>query len=89
MAEELTKAGKLIAVKYENLIENPTEVFKTITTFLGIPFETHMYRYNERLPIVSIMTKPQANKWKRQNPSAIDRIIPMIRPTMEKMDYPV
>ena len=87
VADSLAPAGRLLPVKYEDLTRRPSEALKTITAFLGIPFERHMDRYDRKLPIVSNMTDPEPDKWKRQNPAAIERIVPMIRPTMHRMGY--
>jgi hypothetical protein len=87
VADPLVRTGRLLPVKYEDLTRRPSEALKTITAFLGIPYERHMDRYDRKLPIVSRMTDPEPDKWKRQNSVAIERIVPIIRPTMHRMGY--
>ena len=88
-ATRLERPGRLLAIKYEDLITNPSKTLKDIAEFVMIPFERALQYHDKPLPVVSALTHPAPDKWLRQNRDAIDRILPMIRPTMEKMGYSV
>ena len=39
------------------------------------------------LPEVNVVSAPDADKWRRTNPEAIERILPIIEPMMVRLGY--
>ena len=36
---------------------------------------------------INVVTPPEQGKWRRENPTEIQKIVPLISPTMERMGY--
>lgn len=79
-----------IQVRYEDIFERPVEMFRDIFERLGIPFSDRMQAHCSGLlghPTSVVKGKPGQQKWKENNPGAIERILPTIAPLMREMGY--
>jgi hypothetical protein len=74
-------------VRYEDLIRAPLPTLAGIAAFLDVDFEDELGRFAGGLPQTNVVSEPAAAKWRRQNPEAIGRILPMIQPMMEALGY--
>jgi hypothetical protein len=78
-----------IEVRYEDLVTDPEEEVKRVVEFLELPYGSEV---RERAAAVqdtpiNVVTPPEQGKWKRENPIEIEAILPLIRPTMERLGY--
>lgn len=80
-----------VEIRYEDLIEDPAAEIGRILEFLGVPYERAVKdkaAATETTPI-NIVTPPERGKWRRENPSEIAAVMPLLRPTMEVLGYNV
>lgn len=79
-------------IRYEDLLDRPTEVFRNTFERLGLQFtpalETHCNNLN-RHHTSTISGGPRKQKWKERNPEEIARIQDRIAPMMRRFGYPV
>ncbi len=77
-----------IHLRYEDIFEQPVEMFRDAFNRLGLPFTADLEARCANLQPSSIVKgKPKRQKWREHNPEAIERILPMIRPLMLEMGY--
>jgi hypothetical protein len=76
-----------LTIRYQDLISEPAAVLPRIADFLHIDFEETLGRFTKELPQINIVTRPDQEKWRRQNPEAIGRILPLIEPMMQRLGY--
>jgi hypothetical protein len=75
--------------RYEDLVDDPETEIAKIVDFLGLPYAREI---EERAAAVkttpiNVVTPPEAGKWRRENPAEIEAVMPLIRPTMERLGY--
>lgn len=78
-----------IRVRYEDVIDRPEEEVARIIDFLGLPPDDEVRGAagaTKTTPVNSV-TPPEPGKWRRENGAAIERIIPVIAPTMALLGY--
>jgi hypothetical protein len=89
-AGEAIPATQWIRLRYEDLFLRPVEMFREVFTQLDLPFdraiEERCRTLNER-PTSIVKGPPRQHKWRSQNPEMIARILPTIRPMMERLGY--
>jgi hypothetical protein len=76
-------------VRYEDLVAAPEAEVARLVDFLDIPYEARIGQRATavaRTPI-NVVTPPERGKWRRENPSEIQAILPLIEPTMERLGY--
>jgi hypothetical protein len=76
-----------LTLRYEDVIANPEPVFHQIADFIGVDFEVSFKHISGGLPRINVVSEPDPNKWLSQNGEAIERILPLIQPMMEKLGY--
>lgn len=79
-----------IELRYEDLFDRPVEVFRAVFERLELPFEDKVRRRCASLsarPTSLVKGAPAKHKWKRHNPEAIERILPMIQPLLLELGY--
>jgi hypothetical protein len=76
-----------LTVRYEDLIADPGAMLPQIAAFLELDFETTLARFAESLPRINVVSAPEREKWRRENPEAIERILPIIAPLMQTLGY--
>jgi len=82
-------AGRVpyLTVRYEDLVADPAGVLRRIAGFIGVDFDRELRRFADELPRINVVSGPGREKWRRQNPDAIRRVLPLMRPTMERLGY--
>ena len=78
-------------VAYEDLVRRPVEVARELLDRLGLPLEEPVLDFAASLSThVSrvTVTRPEDSKWRHENPDEVERVLPMIAPTMIKLGYP-
>lgn len=76
-----------LGIRYEDLISDPPDVLARIASFLQIDFEKDLGRFAKHLPQINVVSAPEQEKWRRENPEAIERILPLIEPMMQRLGY--
>lgn len=76
-----------LTIRYEDLISNPSQVLHRVADFLQTDFEKSFGHFAQHLPQVNIVSRPDLEKWQRRNPEAIERILPLIDPMMQRLGY--
>jgi hypothetical protein len=76
-----------LTVQYEDLVSQPASVLQQIAGFLGLDFEKDLGAYAEHLPQINVVSTPDREKWRGQDPEAIERILPLIEPMMHRLGY--
>lgn len=76
-------------VRYEDLVANPEEEVGRLMGFLELPYESAVRAKAAaaRTKPVNVVTPPEQGKWRRENPTEIENILPFIHPTMEALGY--
>ncbi|MGD2206496.1 MAG: sulfotransferase [Anaerolineae bacterium] len=87
LAHRETGQAPYLTIRYEDLIADPGAVLPQVAAFLDIDFETNLARFAESLPRINVVSAPDREKWRRENPEAIARIQPLIAPMMERLGY--
>lgn len=77
-----------IHLRYEDIFEQPVEMFREAFERLDVPFtEALRDRCANLLPTSIVKGAPRKQKWKEQNPEAVERILPMIREMQGRLGY--
>lgn len=76
-----------LTLTHESLIAEPSTALIQIADFIDVDYKTNFARFAEDLPQINAISAPEQAKWRRQNPDAIRRILPLIAPMMEKLGY--
>lgn len=86
--KRLIPEERWIQLRYEDLFERPVEMFRDAFERLDIPFdETLRARCAHLAPTSIVKGAPKKQKWRENNPEAIERILPMIGPLMMELGY--
>jgi hypothetical protein len=75
-----------LQIKYEDLIAGPQAVIQKICKFINIDYTGKLKEYAEHPPVVSTSSKPDPNKWKK-NQELIEHIKPIIEEMQTKLTY--
>ena len=81
-----------IQLRYEDIFDRPVEMFREVFSRLDLTFDEAMRAYCasiDRRPASIVKGPPKKQKWREHNPEAIERILPVIRPMMERLGYDV
>ena len=79
-----------IQLRYEDIFDRPVEMFRELFERLDLTFDDTMRACCASLgsrPTSVVKGPPKKQKWKEHNPEAIERILPVIRPIMERLGY--
>lgn len=76
-------------VRYEELVAAPEDEVGRIMSFLDLPYDDAVRNkaIAARTKPVNVVTPPESGKWRRENPTEIENILPLIAPTMERLGY--
>ena len=85
--EQSRGSAPYLNVRYEGLISDPSLVLARIASFLQIDFGKDLAHFAQHLPQINVVSAPRQQKWREQNREAIGRILPLIEPMMERLDY--
>ena len=82
--------SRWLRISYENLLVDPLPAIERIAAFTGLEISDDCTNYlKEKRPSWTTISQPKADKWKEKNFDAINGIIPLIKPMMEKLEYQV
>jgi sulfotransferase family protein len=82
--------SRVLQIKLEDLAANPRPVLQDLAGFIDVEFDDYFEKLARDLPIVnSPDNNIDTNKWQHQNASMIEKIIPVIEPTMKQLGYEV
>jgi hypothetical protein len=86
--EETRGRVPYLQVRHEDLIADPGPVLRRIAEFVGVDFEVAgLAAHAGTLPRINVVSAPDRDKWRRENPEAIERILPLVGPTMQRLGY--
>lgn len=89
-ARKQIPAEQWIHLRYEDVFERPVDMFRDAFERLDVPFTADLRARCANLAPTSIVKGvPKKQKWRDDNPEAIDRIRERIRPMMESLGYDV
>jgi len=89
-AEKLVPGDRWIRIRYEDFFVDPVAVFRGVFDRLGLPFEEAVRRRCEALlehQTSLVSGPPRLEKWKVQNPQAVERVLDVLAPTLRELDY--
>ncbi len=88
-AFERVPRSRYRAIKYEQLVESPEEEVARLMEFLELDLESAVKEKATaaRTKPVNVVTPPERGKWRRENRAEIERVLPLIAPTMEALGY--
>jgi hypothetical protein len=89
LAHRQAAQGKVpyLTIRYEDLVSQPAQVLRQIAGFLELDFERDLGRYADHLPQINVVSAPDREKWRGQDPQAIARIDALIAPMMQRLGY--
>jgi hypothetical protein len=79
-----------VDVAYENLVGAPVDELERICGDLGVDFGESARAYASdlaRAPAATALTEPRPDKWRDQNPAAVERILPLVGDTERRLGY--
>jgi hypothetical protein len=80
--------NRILQIKLEDLINDPSRHVKQLVDFAELPFDGYFRSVAANLPLVNSPDQlVSADKWMHQNRARVERIIPIIEPTMTKLGY--
>ena len=84
-------AGRVpyLTLSYESLVADPRTALQAMADFLDLDFAANFGRYADKLPEINVVSTPDAEKWRRKHGAEIERILPLIEPTMTRLGYRV
>ena len=78
-----------LTLRYEDLVADPRTALQSMAGFLDIDFAANFGQYADKLPEINVVSTPDVEKWRRKHGAEIERILPLIEPTMERLGYEV
>ena len=83
--------GRWLGLRYEELVDSPAATVGRILAWLELPYERAVRVRAEAstATYLNVVTPPERGKWRRENPAEIEAILPLIRPTMERLGYDI
>lgn len=85
-AREAIEPSRWYELSYEELVAAPDDVLRTLFAHLEIPFPREAERIAQTTTRTAL-TAPRPEKWREQNPEAIERILPLVRPVEARLGY--
>ncbi len=76
-----------LTIRYEELVSDPGTILPQIANFIGVDFEASLSRFATTLPQINVVSTPDPDKWQKQNRASIERVLPLMRPMMERLGY--
>jgi len=82
--------GRVMLLHLEELRDHPQRKIAELAEFTSLPYDDYFRAVADELPIVnSPDNDTSTDKWQGPNRAAIERVVPMIAPTMERLGYQV
>jgi len=82
--------ARWIEVAYEDLLADPVSELQRLYRQLGLDFVEKAHAEAEALarrPARTTLTDPEPDKWRRQNPEAVERILPLVAEIERRLGY--
>ena len=82
--------ARRVEVTYERMFAEPLETARELYDRLGLEFTAGIESYAaslDRNPSSTALTAPRPDKWRQQNPEAIERILPLTEATERRLGY--
>ncbi len=79
-------AEDVVQVRYEDLISRPTELIPQLCDFINIEYKDAVKENTENLPMVSMVSKPNPNKWMKYK-DRLEKIMPKISDMQKRLGY--
>jgi hypothetical protein len=82
--------SRWLDVAYEDLVADPLAELARLFAGLDIPLTEQARSYAAELRerrSATTLTTPRAEKWREQNRAAVERIVPLVRPTEARLGY--
>ena len=76
-----------LTLRYEDLVATPGQEFKKVADFLQVDFAQNFGNFVSGLPKINVVTEPDPDKWRKVNGAAIERVLPIIQPMMDRLGY--
>ena len=89
-AKTTIPAEQWIQLRYEDIFDRPVEMFQNVFQRISVPFDQNLQARCATLshrPTSIVKGAPQRQKWRTNNPQAIEHILPKIRPMMLELGY--
>jgi hypothetical protein len=91
-AQAAMDPGRWRDLTYEDFVASPVEEVRRLFASLDVGWTAAVERYArelDRRPSATAVTPPRRDKWREQNPDAIERILPLVRETESRLGYSV
>jgi hypothetical protein len=85
-AREAIEPSRWHELSYEELAAEPTKALRTLFERLDLRYPAEVDRL-ARTPTRTALTAPRPEKLREQNPEAIERILPLVRPVETRLGY--
>jgi hypothetical protein len=78
-----------VEISYEDLVDRPVEEIGRVMQALELPYEDGVRRRAAATAgtHINIVTPPERGKWRKENPTEIESILPRIEKTMKLLGY--
>jgi hypothetical protein len=79
-----------VDLAYEDLVADPHGELVRLFERLELPFPAGVAEFAEALPSrpsATALTPPRPEKWREENREAVERILPLVRPTEARLGY--
>ena len=89
-ARAATDGSRWVDAVYEDLLEQPVAELGRLYEALGLEFTSAAERFAAELldnVARTSLTAPRRDKWREQNPEAIERILPLVADTERRLGY--
>jgi sulfotransferase family protein len=89
-AEAAMDSSRWRDLRYEDFVAAPVDVLRQLFASLDIPWSPAVEQYAgelDRRPSATAVTPPRPDKWREQNPDAIERILPLVRELEARLGY--
>lgn len=89
-SRDLIAPDRWVQLRYEDIFTRPVDMFGELFDRLELTFDEEMRAYCRSLAdhaVSLIGSSPGRGKWRQHNPDAIERTLPIITPTMQKLGY--
>jgi hypothetical protein len=89
-AREAIGHERFVDTRYEDFVRAPVDELRRLFETLGLrltPAVEQFARELDRRPSATALTPPRPEKWREQNPEAIERILPLVAATERRLGY--
>jgi len=90
-AREGIEPERWVEASYEELVARPREEAERLLERVGLPGDRDVLAAAAAMDrhVTKAITPPKPDKWRTENPHQIERVLPMIEPTMRRLGYGV